>query len=210
MAAVDTDIANMALRLMGVSRTITTLDAPTEDARACTAFYAQARDECLEAWDWPFARRAGVLALVEEAPETSAADGGYHWLYSYRVPSGAIKVRSLRHPTSRVTTDDTSLPWMLADDAEGLIYTDTEDAYAVWTTRVTDVTRFPATFTVAMAALLAAYIAPSLVQGASESAAKVEQMYALYERKLAQAKVHVANQGGPDVAAESAFIRARD
>lgn len=208
-----TAIANMAILHCGISRTIADL-SDTEDtapeAIACRVFFEQARDRVLEAFDWPFARRAGPLQLVEAEPETSAADGSYQWGYSYRAPAAGAVFRGIRNPASRVTTADTAIKWLLASDASGgLVYTDAEDAYGVWSVRITDPAVWPAAFVDAVAYQLASYIALPLRTGA-DAAALADRAMALGRASLADAKLLSATQGVADVPPDSDFISVRN
>jgi hypothetical protein len=84
--ASDTDIANLALAHLGDDAAITSFDPPDGSAQAehCARFYPIARDVCLEAHAWTFAKRTIQLS------ETTTAVNDYDFVYV--LPSDCLKV----------------------------------------------------------------------------------------------------------------------
>lgn len=201
--ASDVQIANMALAHIGSGKLITNLITDrSKEAIACNLFYAQTRDEVLQDFPWGFASRRAVLGLVGDDPTTE-------WSYSYRYPSDALAVRSIASGVSRMETPASQVPHRILSDETGrLLYTSQTDAVIEYTARVIDSAQYPPDFVQAVALKLAAYIAPSLMSdGAPGARSALLQHYAL---QLSVARRSSANEGRPDVAAESEFITGRN
>lgn len=214
MPTSKTQIANMALRHIGVSLTIADLDLASDrsaQARACREFYDTARDELLRDFDWPFARRispAAGLALVAAAPSSE-------WKYSYRVPAETLAVRRVINGLGvRFDTAGGRIPFeVVGDDAGQLLLTDFNSTSAtplviVYTTRVTDITRYPPDVAQSLALLLAGYIAPSISQG--DELKLGERVLAKYAWRLATARQNAATERQPDQDGDSAFVTVRN
>lgn len=214
MPSSKTLIANMALRHVGVSETVADIDAASNrsaQARAVRDFYDTALDELLRDFDWPFARRVSPsagLALVESQPTTE-------WQYSYRLPSEALAVRRVINGTySRIETPLSRSPFsVIADDAGPLLLTDyqsqTTDALrVVYTTRVTDVSRFPPDFAQSLALLIAGYIAPSITAG--DSLKLGERALQKYAWRLGWAKTNAATEEQPDQPGDGSLVTTRN
>lgn len=208
-----TGICNMALRHVGVSLTIANIDLATErsnQARACRDFYETALDEVLRDFDWSFARRpspATGLSLVANTPSTE-------WLYSYRLPADTVAVRRVVSGLGvRYDTALGRIPFALyADDTGPLLFTDfqslaTLPLVVVYTTRVTDVTKYPADFAQSLALLLAGYIAPSLTQG--DELKLSERALQKYQWRLARAQTNAANEEQPDQQGDGLLVTGR-
>jgi hypothetical protein len=79
MATSKTEIVNYSLRHLGQGKTIADLDTEfSAEAKACRAFFNEARDMTLSAYHWSFASKYATLGLVAEDPTTE-------WAYSYRL-----------------------------------------------------------------------------------------------------------------------------
>lgn len=78
MAATAVDVANMALKRIGVTKKVTSVTADlTGEGQAVAAFFTEARDQVLsEAW-WPFAKKWARLARVNAAEAAYVAGTTY-------------------------------------------------------------------------------------------------------------------------------------
>lgn len=212
--ASDLDIANMALRHLAVTTgPIASLTERSKEAKAVSLFLPQVREEVLRDHPWSFATHVALLALVEEEPTRD-------WLYSYRYPANCVTFRRLLSESQlRVSMFNSpygiryplNLPKIkhrIARDDDGkLIYTNEEAPYGEWTELLEDPTDYPPDVVQVMALLLASYIAPS-VHGADPKLG--DRAYALYERKLAQAKQNDGNESNLDLNDDSSELeRAR-
>jgi hypothetical protein len=169
MSYTDVDICNIALGRVGVDRTIASMSELSKEARNCQRFYALARDEVLEKVPWPFAVRVKALAPM---PATNMLPG---WSYQYAMPQDAAAVQEVV-PAGEVTTAasyyaDCCGPWnapragryafrrALSDDGTlPIILSNLPDAYAIYTSKVTNT----AAFSTLMVSLIADRLAMEL------------------------------------------------
>lgn len=200
MASSETEICNIALSNLGQSKTIASLTEQSEEARACSLLYPVARDAVLRDFKNGFSKKTAVLNLVEEDPSTE-------WGFSYRVPSDCLFVRRIVSGI-RNETEDTKISFDIAADDQGsLILTDQEDAEIEYTYRVTQVSRFPADFVMALAFRLAAYMAPRLT--GSDQFKIQQRMMQAYQIEIARSHQNAANESQWDVFPDSEFERSR-
>lgn len=162
-------IWNMALGRVSENITVDDISETSALAAACRRFYDNARDATLAEFPWGFAKRVGALTAISDPPSTG-------WTYLYAYPTQAIAVHSvglLQRQAASVYPDDyfnartVYQPYVAPNPWEQLGYTtsggadvtcigsDVEDAYARWTRRVTDESKFPPLFVDALAWRLA-------------------------------------------------------
>lgn len=207
----NTDIANLALGQLGWGKLISDLDSLTErsaEANACRLYYEVARQMIFKEFEWPFAGREVSLGLIEEF-DTSISTT--EWRYSYQYPSEALFFRRILTPYDRNTTIYTEIPYRIFDSEDGagkLIYTDQCDAVGEYTANITDVDKFPADFKMAFAYLLAAYIAPMIING--DNTALQKKMWDLYQYHSTRATSQNANEEGQEPPPQSEFISFRN
>lgn len=198
----STEICNLALSHLGVSKEIQNLDTDkSQEATACRRFYEASRDEVLEDFPWPFAEKRVSLNLVSENPTTD-------WLYSYQYPSDAVRIN--RIPSGiRNDTQSTRIPFKIVHgDSGNLIYTDQKDAEFIYTKRVTDVGRYTAKFRMALSFKIAGYIAARVTGGDPFKLRK--EANTSYKLVLEEAQANVLNEQQDEVVPDSEFISARD
>lgn len=196
----ETDICNLALGYLGVSKTIASLDESSTEARACKRHYANDRDTVLADFAWPFATRFQDLALVEEDPTDE-------WSYSYRKPTGALVCRRIVSGYANEAADQ-RIPFRIASDDIGeLIFTDEQDAQMEFTWKITSTARFSATFAKALARKLASSIAAAITGGDPYKLGERQLQLYMVEIGAASAAALNESQAAPDPDAES--IRAR-
>lgn len=196
-----TEIANQALRHLGNTKEISNLDTDqTPQAKACRAFYNQARRSLLRVHEWRFCKRLLALSLVEEEPNT-------HYDFSYRYPSDCLFVRRISND-SREDLEETKIPFDLGmDDAGRLIFTDKEDAEAEYTVDVTNPDFYPDDFILALGALIAVLISTGSTGGDPfKLGTRAAQIYDAF---LRQAIAADANEALSDEPPASSIERAR-
>lgn len=208
------DICNMALSHLGVAKEIANLDTETnQEAISCRRFYESARDTTLKAFPWPFAVRTVALGLVEEDPHPD-------WKYSYRYPSSALYMRYLYdnqtslspyvYNNSLISSVYLKIPYKIIGDSSGkLIYTNLENAYAEYVSRVENPVLYPPDFVRALSYKLASLIAPRLTSG--DPFKLGEKALQMYEFTVREAMAENANEELRDSESyESSFLRERN
>lgn len=199
------DICNQALGTIGVGDEISDLDSEaSKEARACRRFYALARDQVLRDFDWPRLRRRVALTLVEEDPFEGA-----QWAYSYRMPSAVAALRRVMQAEEPYTvTEAVYQPAALGQDDNGaLIYSNIEDAEAVYTYQEENVEQWTSDMAQACGLLLGALMAPQF----GPTAVKLgDRALKLYEWRRNTAWANAANEEQRDLRQDGgAFVRAR-
>lgn len=185
--ASEIDIVNLALSRLGDIASVSSIDPPEGSAQADHAarFYPIARDGLLELADWKFAIRRVDLAVL---------DTDVHgWAYSYAKPANCIKLIGILAPDAG--QDEASEPYETETDTSGteIILSDTYQAVARYTVRVTDTGKFPPLFVEALSWLLASHLAGPVLKG-SEGEKAAQTCYARAVFIAGQASKHDANQ----------------
>lgn len=227
----------MSLRHLGVGKMIGSFTDASEEARACSFFYDQAKDEVLRDFQWPFATVTVSLALVQQQPT-------YEWGYSYRLPSDCLAARRILNanitnapfpntfstvgpyptPLARILTAQTRIPYRIMADADGgLIYTDQAPVPAVpasssqlaapalpmleYTAEQDTPVFYPPDFSQALSLLLAVYIAPNLTAGDKFNVG--QRALQLYQWAIRRAWANAGNEEQADQIPESEATRMR-
>ena len=198
----NTEIANLALGHIGVSKLIANLDTEqSQEASASRRFYDIALKEVLRDFKWPFATRIEALALIEASPNTE-------WDYSYRYPSNCIALRRILSGT-RNDSRQTRVPYKIAFDASGrIIFSDESTASIEYTYYITDPSYYPSDFIMAFSHKLAALLAPQLTGG--DPFKLGEKNEELYMYHLQKASKNAFNEQQDDEEVDSEFIRVRE
>lgn len=180
------DICNLALAHFGDSAAVSSISPPDGSAQAshCARFYPMALDALLEAHAWPFAT---VRVALAETNNTAHQP----WLYEYAQPNSCARILSILSPG--MTDDAVSLDYVAETAANGdlIILTDATDAIARYTKRVTDPSKFSASFVNALSFLLGSYLAGPI----TKDKAVVAGLYQRYQKELADARALAANIG---------------
>jgi hypothetical protein len=196
MAIDAVSICNLALQRIGITQAIASLDARSEEGRACSRVYELMRDAALYDFPWPFARREVALGLVEEAPTVA-------WGYSYRYPVDCLRLRRL---VDGGDEDTPGPPYDLgADDTGTLILTDQGEASAIYTAKLTD----PARFSPAFADALAWRIASEIAMPLAETQAMKQRADDGYVLALSKAQASAMNEVQPRTDRKPSWIQAR-
>lgn len=196
-------IWNLALGHLGDSATVS---APTElsrQAELCRQFWPTALSVALESHPWNFATRRAALAPV-------AAVANTRYAYAYGWPADAVAVWAVGDAEAVVedhTDEARRIPYggrlnlaplndfeieTLADGSK-VILSNAPTAFARFTVRVTDTTRFSGIFTDALSWLLASYLAGPILKGA-EGRQLAQGMLQQFRYSVGQAAVSDSNQ----------------
>lgn len=155
MASVP-DLCNTALSHLGAEAVVSSISPPDGSAEAgyCARFYPLARQLALTSANWQFAKARVLLAeLVNDSTE---------WAYKYQLPSDCL------HPRKVLTGDVYDNPERggATFEVEGdALFTNQPEAVLIYTVDVTDTSKFPADFTMALGQLLAGYLAGPIIKG---------------------------------------------
>lgn len=193
------DICNLALSFLGDSATIASIDPPEGSAQAshCARFYPIALGSILEMHDWSF-----IVSRVSLA----ALSGDYlPWQYAYACPADMLR------PIAVLAQESDSPQEFMVEagvDGNNILLTNQPLAMLRYAKNITDSTKLPQLFTLALARFLASLLAGSLLkgdQGRKESNANLQIANSI----LAQAKRLDANNGLHAVKHTPAWIAAR-
>lgn len=215
MAASAIEISNRALGRIGIDQLIESFDDPNNRARECRLHYAPCRDEVLQDFPWNFAQRCVALA-----PTADVTIPG--WLYAYNYPADCVKIsrvtnaggqRVLGFVSSEILNYDVLLPskspfQVMAHptiDGKRIILTDVPQAYAWFTTEVTDPSQFPPLFRSAVAWRMAMELALAM-RAATALYNNAAQQYGW---SVSQAQVGSLAEETPDRYPDSQSVAAR-
>ena len=214
------DVANFALRHLGVESEIASLKEKSVEARTLNSFFKLARENTLRGFPWQFAMKIDGLALVDEF--IGDDDRGYGYRYAYAYPANALRV-------FMVLDRDFSprrggIPTEYFDDAvyrehvkrnpfrqflgnQGKeIHTDVYQARVAMVSRDAPDVDLPSDYVLALSYFLAYLSAPTLARGND----KIKQeMLIQYKMAIGEAKATSLNEEEPEPEAESEFIRSR-
>ena len=143
-------VANLALSLVR-TKGIEDFDEAGTPASQVRQWYDIARQEVLELFNWPFARKRLILAVHDEAAPTN------EWAYRYQYPADCLAARAIENAAG-TTADAAPFEQERADDGTQSIVTDTDDAVLIYTYDATEAEEFPAAFAVLLAHKLAYYL----------------------------------------------------
>jgi hypothetical protein len=155
------DICNLALSHIGDGATVASIASPAESVQAehCARFYPMARDAVLSMVEPAFAIKRVNLSLITPTEQPDI------WTYAYSQPN-CIKVLSVGLPEATLVDADRQ-EWdsEALDDGSVVIYTNTELATARIIARITDTTKFGPLLVLAVARLLASFLAGPIIKG---------------------------------------------
>lgn len=194
---------NLALGQLAIGTEVQDENENSANANACRRFYPQARDRTLEDFAWPFAGVTVPLALVATTPTPE-------WQFAYRYPSDCLTARAIKSATWDLRNPGPGqiIPYQLGADAQGtLIYCDLESASLLYTQAITDVTRYSASFTDAVAFRLAFLVAPRLTGGDPMKLGIRAQ--GLYQQAIGDAQANALNETQPDQPPNAEWIADR-
>lgn len=167
--ASPSDICNVALANIGHKPEVVSIDPPDGGSYSthCARFFAVARDMALEEHAWTFAIRRFALAEDAEANEIQ------RWEHAYTIPSDIIRPLAV-FPEGCADEDIGILPY----EIEGSnLYCNEASVTLKYIARVTDTTKWTASFVDAVAWKLSVYLAGSIVKGDAGMRQFCEKMY---------------------------------
>jgi len=200
----DSEICNLALGHLGVSRAISALTDRTLDAMACRRVFTMARDIVLESFAWPFAKKQFKLALIREV-----TDGSERRRYAYQYPEDAITILGVVNPTIYNESVADRIPYEIFHGTSGAeIRTDQEDASILMVYRVEDTSRFSPSFVLALSYKIAELIAPTLTGG--DPYRRGDACAQKYAQAISSTSAGAANEEQMEEPPLSDILRARD
>lgn len=208
------DLCNLALGHLGDDATVSSIDPPEGSAQAehCQRFYPIARDQLLAMHTWSFATKRVALGLLNTT-ELPAS-----WLFCYARPSNCLSAVSVLMPTiTDVVSASFTAPAPVVDDTDTqefieevlqdgtqVIFSNVENATLRYITSVTDTTKFTPLFNVALARLLASYLAGPILKG--EAGMKVAEAHMQVFLKVDQPRAEAADSRARKVNKYNTFI----
>lgn len=200
MATSENDIANKALRHLGVTQTVSDFRAQTsKEAKAILAAYDDVIETVLRDAPWPFATR--MVDLVETLDTSSE----YEFVYAY--PADCVTFRRIVSGL-RPDTKQSQVKYRIISTATSkVILTDWPDAEAEITYREIDVSRWNGDFADAVSFYLAGMIAPSLLR--ADTFKLAERAMTLYDWRVQKAAANAFNEEARDEDPPSELERAR-
>ena len=187
-----TEVANLALALIGEDRVSALTTDTSKPARLCNEFLPQVRDRLLSEHPWNFARRRSANLPA------SATNPAWGWSYAYPVPSDCIRVLG-------ISAADPHEPW---EREGGSVLCNLSAPISIrYIARITDSGAWSPLFVDLVAATLAERLAIPLV--ASQSARDAITKYAEQQRIRARAVNAAEGTPIPQYAPADSYIDAR-
>lgn len=190
----DISICNLALGEIGVPR-ITALTEASQPARYCALFYAQTRDEVLQAAPWAFAIKRVTLSRLADSP-------AFGWAFQYQIPTDCLAVLQLNAWQASEARD-------LYEIEGDRLLTDAEEAQLRYTARIEDSEVFPPLFVQALYTKLASKLAQPLSGNRSLSGDLLGEFEKLVQPLAAKANAREGRPRRKLPYVESDFVRAR-
>ena len=190
----DTDITNVAMRLLKATR-ITNLTDGSNNANAANDVYTEVRDDLLRSHNWNFATKRQKLAKSSTAP-TFGFDNAYplpaDWVRTVSVHDNDVGAGTFLYREEEV-------------DDQGVIVTSADEIWIRYIYRVTDPNRMAADFRTAFSYALALAI-----PGVSNlSAAREERLEGRAKTRLRTAKHSDAVGSSPERRPAGSWITVR-
>lgn len=206
-ATSEEEVCNLALTRIGHSQ-ISNLNEGTKAADLCALHYPRSRDALLRAHPWNFAIKRATLALSVVAPN-------HEYDYQHALPVDCLKViRTSWEANGYTGAAVYGFPGLVGGleqvapyRIEGRFLLCNEDTVRIeYIARITDTAQFDDLFTDCLAQRVAAEVSMAL----SDNASMTENLWGIYQSKLADAQSTDAQEGTPrDVIDVSGWIRAR-
>lgn len=185
--ASEVDISNVALSHIGDEAEVIAINPPdgTTQSTHCNRYYPIARNQLLEMHQWTFATVRIALAQV-------TAGAPSQWAYAYALPAKYMRALAVLAPDA--TDDARGEDFIIESDADGggVLYTNVQDATLRYVRLVEDTTKFTPGFVVALARLLASYLAGPIVKGTTGIQVSQSQLK-IFAIELAAAKAMDSN-----------------
>lgn len=170
-------IVNEALTRVGYPERISNIYEGTRQARAALDVYAQTRDELLRQEDWDFAQKIAAAVL-------SGAVAPAPWTTEYDYPSDCLRLRNLWNASYLADKND-PLPvlWSIGNNSLGakVIWCKLAAATLVYTTQLTDLTKWEPLFVEALITALGKRLVPALKNALADPGADEKEAAAMAE-----------------------------
>lgn len=149
-------ICNMALSNIGAKSTIESLTENSAEAKECSLWYDYSRLQTLEIYDWNFARRRLTLTTHSDDAPSGV------WEYRYQYPSDCVNLRKLQNAGGDLI-DPIPFEIELDDNLDNKsIVTDLDEAIAVYTMDLTEVSLFSPLFVDMLSFAISSHLAFAL------------------------------------------------
>lgn len=200
--ASKTEICNLALSHLGISKEIANVDTEqSQEAKACRRFYDLSRQTVLKDFNWPFATKFANLNLVETNPNDE-------WAFSYRYPVDCLYARRILSGF-REDSESTRISYKVIQDDQGLLFlADKENAQLEYTLDLENTDLFSSDFRIALSYRLAHYIAPRLTAGDPFNLA--DKTLKKYQIEITNAAANALNEDKSSLPMVTESIQARD
>jgi len=204
----QTDIYNMALAAIGVSRFVIAPDDGSNEANMMNVFWNSVRDQCLQDFPWGFAMRYVELALISKTIQG--------WSYCYQYPSDCLQARLIMPTLSDVDVNPRiydhyfrhRIPFAIVENEAGgglAIATSIETPTLAYTARIKTIALWSPAFVNALSWLLGSKVAAPL-SASPEYAISAGQAY---EAALLKAGALSLNEGREKPEPECDLLLAR-
>jgi hypothetical protein len=192
------EICNEAMDLLGAA-TITALTENSKEARLCNRRFETVRDAVLRSHPWNTA-----ISRAEIAKDSTAPAFGFS--YQYTLPTDPYCLRVLSFWNSNVDSEIAAYDSQVMYKIEGRkILSDEGTCKITYIGRITDTEQYDAMLSNTIAHRLAAETAYAI----TGSTTVAQQMQALYEQRLREARSMDAMEGYPDKIIADDFVNIR-
>lgn len=192
------DICNEAMDLLGAA-TITALTENSKEARLCNRRFETVRDAVLRSHPWNTAISRAEIARDSAAP-------AFGFSYQYTLPTDPYCLRVLSFWNSNVDSEIAAYDSQVMYKIEGRkILSDEGTCKITYIGRITDTEQYDAMLSNTIAHRLAAETAYAI----TGSTTVAQQMQALYEQRLREARSMDAMEGYPDKIIADDFVNIR-
>jgi len=192
------DICNEAMDLLGAA-TITSLTENSKEARPCNRRFETVRDAVLRSHPWNTAITRAEIAKDSAAP-------AFGFSYQYALPTDPYCLRVLSFWNSNVDSEIAAYDSQVMYKIEGRkILSDEGTCKITYIGRITDTEQYDAMLSNTIAHRLAAETAYAI----TGSTTVAQQMQALYEQRLREARSMDAMEGYPDKIIADDFVNIR-
>tara|TARA_Y100001938_G_scaffold147288_1_gene228139 strand:- start:3 stop:590 length:588 start_codon:yes stop_codon:yes gene_type:complete len=189
------EICNSALNSLGAAN-ITALTEDSRNARLCNQRYEPIRDAIFRTHYWNCLIKRVELAADSDAP-------AYEFTKQYTLPSDCIRILQIGgfHNGSSSMLDSGQ-----TFKVEGRkIVTDEEEIFLTYLAKITD----PQQYDTLLIETIAARLAAELCYAVTQSNSLAQQLEAIYQSKLREARFVDATEGTPYDVDASTFINSR-
>lgn len=196
MSVNDTSICNLALSRFG-GGSITSLDDGSEAARLLQINYDNCLENVLRAFPWAFANYIDSLELLDETTP------GYDYVYLY--PTQCAKVLRVCDEDS-IHKDDWKNEYKIITNGNlKLIASNIQNAFIVYTYRVTDTSLYDSMFVKALSYMLASEIC----NAKTGNSATANEMLQKYQLAIVEARQAAATEANVQQELPTSYVRGR-